>query len=126
MDENRQLRELFSLVHERPAVEANEIFKRIRTTEDPLEVLELVNQADLLIPFTPRVAAHATGLHQFEQSYQGDDYIQLPARPWSVAGTDRIVPELMTNLFLKRSILSRAMEEKLSRHEQLSDSMSVD
>lgn len=50
MEENRQLRELFGLIHERPAIEANEIYTRIRSSDDPFEVLELVRQADLLLP----------------------------------------------------------------------------
>lgn len=127
MEENRQLRELFGLIHERPAIEANEIYTRIRRCDDPFEVLELVRQADLLLPRPQHATNPSSGLLELKEGPQGDSFIQLPARPWSVAATDRIVPEMMTNLFLKRSILSRALEERLAklRLENL-DSMSID
>jgi hypothetical protein len=125
IEENRQLRELFNLIHERPAVEANEIYNRIRRSDNPLEVLQLVKQADLLLPIT-RLAGTASGLHEIEEGPQGDTFVQLPARPWSVAATDRIVPEMMTNIFLKRSILSRALEERLLPNADFSDAMSID
>lgn len=107
-------------------MEASEIFKRVRASEDPLEVLSLVKQADLLLPFAHRAPAHPSSRHQLEEADQGDYFVQLPARPWSVAGTDRIVPEMMANLFLKRSILSRAMEEGSTQTDQMSDCMSID
>jgi hypothetical protein len=46
MEENRALRELFTLIHERPRMEANQICECIRESKDPLEVLQLVKQAD--------------------------------------------------------------------------------
>jgi hypothetical protein len=36
------------------------------------------------------------------------------------------VPEMMTNLFLKRSVLSRYLEDRLSQYGDASDAMSVD
>ena len=126
MEENQQLRELFSLMHERPAIEANEVYKRLRVSDDPLEVLQLVKQADLLLPATHRQTHTASRLLEIKAGPQDDTFIQLPARPWSVAATDRIVPEMMTNLFLKRSILSRALEERLSHDAITLDAMSTD
>lgn len=116
MQENRDLRELFAMVHGRSAVESQEIFKRIRACDDPLMVLHLVKQAQLLLSDSQKPMPKVSGLHQIEESSQGDSFETLPARPWSVAATDRIVPEMMTNLFLKRSILSRALEERLLQH----------
>ncbi|KAG9942607.1 hypothetical protein KCU85_g9175, partial [Aureobasidium melanogenum] len=50
--ENTQLRTLYDFLQNRPLVEAEEIFRRIRSTQDPLEVLRHVTTADLLMAQT--------------------------------------------------------------------------
>jgi hypothetical protein len=50
MLENQQYRELFNAIHERSDCEAQEIFNRIRTTNEPLSVLEAIKQAEVLLP----------------------------------------------------------------------------
>ncbi|RGP81054.1 hypothetical protein FLONG3_843 [Fusarium longipes] len=50
MLENQQYRELFNAIHERPDCEAQEIFNRIRTSNEPFSVLEAVKQAEVLLP----------------------------------------------------------------------------
>ncbi|CAD0096653.1 unnamed protein product [Aureobasidium vineae] len=47
--ENTQLRRLYDFLLNRPLVEAEEIFRRIRSTQDPLEVLRHVTTADMLM-----------------------------------------------------------------------------
>ncbi|KAI5209664.1 hypothetical protein AUEXF2481DRAFT_80686 [Aureobasidium subglaciale EXF-2481] len=47
--ENAKLRELYAFVRDRPPREAEEIFRRIRTTQDPLDVLKHVSTAELLV-----------------------------------------------------------------------------
>ncbi|KAI5250221.1 hypothetical protein E4T43_00331 [Aureobasidium subglaciale] len=47
--ENAQLRELYAFVRDCPPREAEEIFRRIRTTQDPLDVLSHVSTAELLV-----------------------------------------------------------------------------
>jgi hypothetical protein len=50
MLENQQYRELFNAIHERPDCEAQEIFNRIRSSNEPLSVLEAIKQAEVLLP----------------------------------------------------------------------------
>jgi hypothetical protein len=50
MVENQQYRELFNAIHTRPACEAQEIYNRLRTSNQPLNVLESIKQADVLLP----------------------------------------------------------------------------
>ena len=47
--ENKVLRELYSFLRQRPLVEAEEIFRRIRNTDDPLEVHRHVVTAEYLL-----------------------------------------------------------------------------
>ncbi|KEQ73843.1 hypothetical protein M436DRAFT_81267 [Aureobasidium namibiae CBS 147.97] len=50
--ENAELRRLYDFLLNRPLAEAEEIFRRIRSTRDPLEVLRHVNTAELLVSQT--------------------------------------------------------------------------
>jgi hypothetical protein len=49
MTELEQLRELYSIIHSRSIEEAQEIFNRIRTNSDPIEVLQMVKASELLL-----------------------------------------------------------------------------
>ena len=127
MEENRQLRELLSIIHESPALEASEVYKRLRSSPDPLDVLHLIKQADLLLPIPRQLAATVEGLDDVQEDSRADTIIHLPPRPWSVAATDRIVPEMIDNRYLKRSIMSRIMNERLSQYRDVYDTaMSID
>src|SRR5690348_7335661 len=57
--ELEQLRELYSMIHSRSIEEAQEIFNRIRTNGDPIEVLQMVKASELLLQ---RTLAEETGL----------------------------------------------------------------
>lgn len=50
--ENSQLRTLYDFLQNRTMIEAEEILRRIRSTQDPLEVLRHVTTADLLMAQT--------------------------------------------------------------------------
>ena len=71
-DENQQLRELIDLIHERPYVEATEIFRRIRMNDDPLTVLKLIKEADLLLPLNSPSGSdiRESGLLQIQEGPQ--------------------------------------------------------
>ncbi|KAH0271960.1 glycoside hydrolase family 43 protein, partial [Aureobasidium melanogenum] len=56
--ENTQLRTLYDFLQNRPLIEAEEIFRRIRSTQDPLEVLRHVTTADLLMAQTTASEKH--------------------------------------------------------------------
>lgn len=55
--ENSQFKELFGALHNRRENEAQEIFRRLRTSNEPLEVLEAIKQADMLLPIHRRMNA---------------------------------------------------------------------
>ncbi|WJG35752.1 uncharacterized protein FOBCDRAFT_204182 [Fusarium oxysporum Fo47] len=57
--ELEQLRELYNMAHSRSIEEAQEIFNRIRTNSDPIEVLQMVKASELLLPGT---LAEETGI----------------------------------------------------------------
>ena len=50
MMENQQYRELYNAIHERPDREAQEIFNRIRASNEPFSVLEAIKEAEVLLP----------------------------------------------------------------------------
>lgn len=50
--ELEQLRELYGMIHSRSTEEAQEIFNRIRTNSDPIDVLQMVKASDLLLQGT--------------------------------------------------------------------------
>lgn len=56
--ENAQLRRLYDSLLNRPLAEAEEIFRRIRSTRDPLEVLRHVTTADMLVSQTTTSRNH--------------------------------------------------------------------
>lgn len=49
MTELEQLRELYSMIRLRSTEEAQEIFNRIRTNSNPIEVLQMVKALELLL-----------------------------------------------------------------------------
>ena len=49
-NENEEYRELFEFIRNRPAPEAQAIFNRIRTSQNPFNVLRSIKEADILIP----------------------------------------------------------------------------
>jgi hypothetical protein len=52
MTELKHLRELYSMIYSRSTEEAQEIFNRIRTNSDPIEVLQMVKASELLLQGT--------------------------------------------------------------------------
>ncbi|KAH7142248.1 hypothetical protein DER46DRAFT_619122 [Fusarium sp. MPI-SDFR-AT-0072] len=52
MTELEQLRELYSMIHSRSTEEAQEIFNRIRTNSDPIEIFQMVKASELLLQGT--------------------------------------------------------------------------
>jgi hypothetical protein len=48
--ENKQYRQLYSLLKTRPDAESSEILRRIKVSDDPREVLSFIKQAELLLP----------------------------------------------------------------------------
>jgi hypothetical protein len=55
--EVEQYRELYRSIRERPECEAAELFRRIRVTEEPLDVFKQLTAANLLIGALRRVSS---------------------------------------------------------------------
>lgn len=101
--ENTQLRDLLRAVHDRPQMEAQEIYRRLRTSSDPLAVLESVKHADLLLSNQQQTALFEESLQprlrQLNQTSLEASAIKVSARPWTVVAGDGIVSELITDFF---------------------------
>lgn len=48
--ENNQYKELYTLLRDTPYAESSEILRRIKSTDNPLDVLGFIRQARLLLP----------------------------------------------------------------------------
>ncbi|KAF5234649.1 hypothetical protein FANTH_12001 [Fusarium anthophilum] len=98
--ENQQYRELFDAINKKPECEAQEIFNRLRSSDQPLAVLESMRQTEALLPKAstntwdsdPRLAF-------FDKKAFELSAIQVPARPWTTVAGDGIVSELITDFF---------------------------
>lgn len=96
--ENEQLMELYSFLHSRPEAEAREVFDRIRASNDPFAVLQLVKQGDLLLnPF------QSGNVVQEEEKLKQDtfqcSYHTVPSRFWAAVAGDGVVSALITSFF---------------------------
>ncbi|KAF5623496.1 Nit-4-like protein [Fusarium sp. NRRL 25303] len=98
--ENQQYRELFDAINNKPECEAQEIFNRLRSSDQPLAVLESMRQAEVLLP---KPSTNTWGsdprLAFFDQKALESSVIQVPAKPWTTVAGDGIVSELITDFF---------------------------
>ncbi|KAK7418274.1 hypothetical protein QQX98_004059 [Neonectria punicea] len=98
--DNVRYRELFLLLRNKPRAESEDIFLRLRASDDPLRVLEAVRQADMLLPdpgSNDRLG-HSQ-LAKLDDSALNNSAIKVHARPWTVVIDDGLLSELITNLF---------------------------
>ncbi|KAG9513112.1 hypothetical protein KCV07_g9019, partial [Aureobasidium melanogenum] len=70
--ENTQLRTLYNFLQNRPLFEAEEIFRRVRSTQDPLDVLRHVTTADLLMAQTTASEKHTHSQNLQSSSSNGN------------------------------------------------------
>lgn len=98
--ENQQYRELFDAINKKPECEAQEIFNRLRSSDQPLTVLESVRQAEVLLPkLSTNTWDSDPRLAFFDQKAFESSVIQVPAKPWTAVAGDGIVSELITDFF---------------------------
>lgn len=98
--ENQHLKTLFHLIHSRPEVEAQEIFRRIRESDEPLAVLESVRQAEMLMPSPCAEERNVDPkLGRLDRNAAEHALIRVPARPWTVVVDDGLVSHLITEFF---------------------------
>ncbi|TDZ32711.1 Nitrogen assimilation transcription factor nit-4 [Colletotrichum trifolii] len=98
--ENAQYRDLFRMVCSKTEDEAQEIFRRIRVSGDPLRVLESIRQAEMLLP-TPSTndRVHDSRLAKLNEKAMEASLIRVPAKPWTAIADDGLVSELVTDFF---------------------------
>jgi hypothetical protein len=98
--ENDELRELYGYLRFRSEPEAYEIYRRIRTSNNPIEVLNFIKQADMLLmnpsPWPDRLDAR---LERWDLNALRNSVFKVPARPWTVVAGDGMVSELISAFF---------------------------
>ena len=99
LEEVDQLKELFSLMHKRSHQEAHEIFKRIRSTNDPIAILQSIKDAELLLSRPLPGVYNDPRIQRLDADSIQNSSIKVPARPWTMVAGDGIVSELITNFF---------------------------
>ncbi|KAK4222661.1 nitrogen assimilation transcription factor nirA, partial [Podospora fimiseda] len=99
--ENQDLRELFCYIKRRPEDEAFEIYKRLRTADDPIQVLNFFRHADtlLLMPSSTGALASDKKAEDLELETQAASDLKLPARPWTAVAGDGLVSCLVSSFF---------------------------
>ena len=99
--ELEQLRELLGLIRDRSLQEVHNIVDRLRITVDPLEVLHIVKQADLLLPTPLSDSSNQNPrLARLDQEALDHSPIKVHARPWTLVAGDGIVSELISQFFV--------------------------
>jgi len=101
-----QLRTLLDYIRNRSEVESMEIYRRVRTAADPMDVVELLRGSDLLLrnsgtdrDRTGGSETPASGLGNLELSAFEHSSIKVRAKPWTQVAGDGLVSELISSFF---------------------------
>jgi hypothetical protein len=99
--ERDQLQELFNKIREQPDAEAYEIFRRLRTSANPLHVFRDLQQADLLLPNPDPVSQLVGNPHvaRIDSEALKWSALKLRARPWTTVASDGLVSSLVSSFF---------------------------
>jgi hypothetical protein len=100
-EERDQLKELFDLIRDQPDTEAHEIFRRLRTSSNPLHVFRDLRQANLLLP-NPDPVSQVIGNPQvgaIDSEALRSSALKLRARPWTTVAGDGLVSALISSFF---------------------------
>jgi hypothetical protein len=92
------MKELLTMLRQRPQIEACEIYKRIRASSDPLTVLRDTKAADLLLP-SPVLSASDLEIQALEAEAVANSPFAVPASPWTTVAGDGIVSDLISSFF---------------------------
>jgi len=92
------LHELYKYLQTRSEVEVAEIVNRIRTNRDPLAVLRLIKDADMLLEasMTGYRGAEASEIRRLDADALQRSSLKVAARPWTVIAGDGVVSELVS------------------------------
>ena len=96
------LQELYKYMQTRPDAEVAEILRRIRTNQDPIDVLRLIKAGDMLLEASTMAGyqgAEAATLRRLDADALGQSSVKVPARPWTIIAGDGVVSELITMFF---------------------------
>lgn len=99
--ERNQLRDLLNMLATRTKPEADEIYKRLRSSGDPIRVLRSVKHAYLLLSNPSPVSKlfdHPRVTSLDSEAYQSSPF-KLQARPWTAVADDGIVSSLISSFF---------------------------
>lgn len=100
-EENDQYQELYRLLQQRRQQEAQDIFHRIRTSQNPLHVLQAIRDANVLLPqlASPILGEVDPRLRKLDREALDSAPFKVHARPWTVVEDDGIVSELISGFF---------------------------
>jgi len=100
-DERDQLRDFFDLLCTSPAAEAEELFRRLRTSRDPSLVLQMARQAHLLLSGPGPTSRNVSipEVETLDQDALRRSAFKLRARPWTTVAGDGIVSSLISSFF---------------------------
>ena len=102
LEELRRYQHLFELLRSRQIESAEAILRKIRSSRDPLAVLDFVKQADLtvygLLTETPLILLDPR-LRRFDNEVLQQSQIRVHARPWTTVVGDGMVSELLSCFF---------------------------
>jgi len=95
------LQELYRYLQTRSEPEVAEIVRRIRTSGDPLAVLRLIKDADILLEASMAGyrGAEASELRRIDADAFRRSSLKVVARPWTVIAGDGVVSELVSTFF---------------------------
>jgi hypothetical protein len=99
--ERNDLRDLLDLIQTRPDDEAAEIFRRLRAERSPIEILQSIRQASLLLP-NPDPVSRLQGYPQIDAldaECSKCSPLKLRARPWTTVAGDGIISSLISKFF---------------------------
>ena len=95
------LQELFAYLRTRSEGEVAEIIRHIRANHDPVTVLRLIKDGDMLLEasMTGHQAVATSELQRLDANALQQSSLKAAARPWTVIAGDGVVSELVSIFF---------------------------
>jgi hypothetical protein len=99
--ENSDLKELFTCLSSRPEPEALEVYRKLRTTDDPFSTLQYAKDAGLVPATSSSDSCSITDdvLARINDEALAASVLKVPARPWTSVAGDGLVSHLLSTFF---------------------------
>lgn len=102
--ENTQLWQLFRMLRDLPRSEADEVLTRLRSGNEPTELLRLARGMALPLPPGPTLvpqldAQSSTRLQAIDMRALANSALRVSARPWTMVAGDGAVSDLISSFF---------------------------